>query len=165
MKFKKIKVSKLTIIAVCLLLITGIIFYYEEIKETEYKIETVNVVVAIKDIKENTLITSDMIRMESRYKVDISKQTDTILTFSEALGKRSKVPLYEGEVVSRNRVIEDKPWMRDKDEKQISLNLIESDKAINIVIGDYIDIWIEPKMYKDNTENIIEAKKILRNCL
>ncbi len=160
MKFKKMKISKLTILAVCLLLIAGIIYYYENLKEPDYKIETVNVVVAIQNIKENTVITSDMIRLESRYRVDISKQTDTILTYAEALGKRTKVPLYEGEVVSKNRVIEDKSWMSEKDEKQISFNLTENDKAVNIISGDYIDIWLEPKAYKDDAENIIEAEKI-----
>ena len=160
MKLKKIKVSKLTILAICLLLLAGIIYYYENLKEPDYKIETVNVVVAVQNIKENTIITSDMIRLESRYKVDISKQTDTILTYAEALGKRTKVPLFEGEVVSKNRVIEDKSWMSEKDEKQISFNLTENDKAVSIISGDYIDVWREPKAYKDDAENIIEAEKI-----
>ena len=159
MRFNKLKISKLTIIAICLLFITGIIFYYEEIKTTDYNFEAVSVVIAVKDIKENTVITTDMIKMDSRYKVDISKQTDTILTYAEALGKRTKVPLYQGEVVSKNRIIEDKPWMSKSEETQISLNLFENDRAIDIVNGDYIDLWVEPKVEKDDTNNIIEAKK------
>lgn len=160
MNFKKFKVSRLMILAICLLLVTGIIYYYEEIKEPELEVETVDVIVAVKDIKENTVINSDMVALEKRYKSNALKQNDLLLDINAVIGKRARVPLYKGEVINYNRIIEDKLWMRNLDEKQISLNLAQNDKAIDINIGDYVDLWIEPKMLKDDAGNILLANKI-----
>lgn len=166
MKIKKFKfnISKLMIVAICILLLTGVIFYYEELKDDSYEIETVEVVVLSRNIKENTILTQNYVHIEERYKEDVLKQSNIICNLDDAIGKRTKVPLYRNEILNSNRVIKNESWMDSKDKTQISIEICDVDKAHLIKKGDYIDIWMEPKQNTISTKedtSLKKSKKIL----
>lgn len=166
MKIKKFKfnISKLMIVAVCILLLTGVVFYYEELKDDSYEIETVKVVVLSRNIKENTILTQNYVHIEERYKEDVLKQNNIICNLDDAIGKRTKVPLYRNEILNSNRVIKNESWMDSKDKTQISIEICDVDKAHLIKKGDYIDIWMEPKQNTISTKedtSLKKSKKIL----
>ena len=160
MKFN-LKLSKLKMLAICLIIIAGIVFYYEEVKENEVNINTIDVIVAVTDIAENEVITKDMITKEKRYSEDVMKNKDIVKTDSEVIGKRTIVPLFKGETINSNRIIENKEYMNGKDQTQIALALTEVDKALELREGDYIDIWLEPVSSNQDIQTIIEPQKLI----
>lgn len=156
------KINKLSIIAISIIIIVGVVFYYEEIKEAEVNIDTTKVVIVKEDIKENTVIKDDMVFLDYRYSDDI-KKTDKNIFFKleDVIGKRTVVPLYANEIINKNRIIENKTYMNNKDVKQVSLELIDSDKALDVKKGDYIDIWIEPRDNKESRSGHLLFEKLL----
>lgn len=150
------KINKLTIIAISMIIIVGIVFYYEEIKKTELTVSTTKVVAVKKYIKENTVITKDMVYEDERYSADLEKEhKNIVLKKEDVIGKRTVVPLFQNEIIKNDRLIENKTYMNNTDDKQISLELIDGDKALDLKKGNYIDVWIEPK---DNKDEISSAQ-------
>jgi len=127
----------------------------------EAVIDTVQVVVAATDIPENTVIEEEMLVAEKRYKEDIMKTRNVAESSNQVVGKRTLVPLYKGELVNSNRIIENKDYMNNKDQTQMSLALNEVDKALKVKEGDYIDIWLEPIPHGQDDQAIIEPHKII----
>lgn len=156
-----LKLSKIKMLAICFIIIAGIVFYYEEIKENEVNINTIDVIVAVTDITENEVITRDMITKEKRYSEDVMKNKDIVKTDSDVIGKRTIVPLFKGEPINKNRIIENKEYMNKKDQTQVALALTEVDKALELREGDYIDIWLEPVFPNPNIQTIIEPQKLI----
>lgn len=163
------RTSILTVIAISILIIVGVVYYYEEIREVKVEIPKTNVVVATKDIPANTVIEEDMITIEQRYTEDLIKQKDILTSHIEKiLGKRTRVPLYKNEEIVLNRLIENKPYMNDDySKRQIEIALYSTDKALNIKEGSFIDVWLEPtkeglkKQEELNaTTNVPEEQKI-----
>lgn len=147
------KISRLTIIAISILIVVGLVYYYEEIKEVEIEIGVTKVISAKVDIKENTIITEDMIYIDERFTTDIEKEKNKIILKKEdVIGKRTITPLYANETIKKDRVIENKPYMNIEDLKQIALELYANDKALDIQKSDYIDIWIEPVSQDEENE-------------
>jgi len=163
------KISTLTIVAIAIIIIVGVIYYYEEIREVKVEIPRTNVVVATKYIPANTVIEEGMITIEQRYTQDLLKQKDNLTSSIEkVLGKRTRVPLYKNEEIVLDRLIENKPYMNDDyEKKQIEIALYSTDKALNIKEGSFIDIWLEPTSEGlkrqdelDATTNVPEEEKI-----
>lgn len=145
-KLKKFaKISNYKILALCVLVIIAVIYYYEDYREVEVHIPTKEVVVLKDDVPENTVIDRDMLVLEQRYEEDILKQSNIAISFDDVVGKRTLVPLYKGEIIKKDRLIINEEYMNNKTIKtEISFQLNEIDKALNLQKGDYIDIWIEP---------------------
>ena len=163
------KIGSLTIIGIAIVVIVGVIFYYEEIREVKVEIPKTNVVVAKKDIPENTVITEDMITVDKRYTKDLLKQKGNITSHIEkVLGKRTRVPLYKNETIKLDRLLNNEPYMNDDyGKKQIEIALYPIDKALNIKKGSFIDIWLEPTeagiakaQEQEATTNVPEDEKI-----
>lgn len=143
------KISNKLIIAIALIVITVVIFYFQNIKEYEAEIPMTSVIVATENIPENTIITEDMVQTESRYSEDLLKQKDNLTsTMEKVVGKRTVTPIYKNEEINVKRLLENEEYMDEKDsqEKRMFTILIEStkDKALNIQEGSFIDIWLEP---------------------
>lgn len=163
MKLKLLfKLSRLKILAICFLLIAGIIYYYEEIKQANIEIQTIDVIVAVSDITENEIITKDMITTEKRYAGDVMKYVNIATTEDELIGKRTIVPLYKGEPINNKRLLVNQEYMNKKDQTQIVLAINEVDKALELHQGDYIDIWLEPVSQGQDIQTIIEPHKLIR---
>jgi hypothetical protein len=135
------KVSNFKILALCVLLIAGIMYYYEEVRAVEIeRVPTVEVVVLRNDVSENAVITEEMVSLELRYSDRYLKEADVARKVEDVVGKRTRVPLYGGELISSGRLLEDSDCM-DKPGTEISLQIGEIERALNIKKGDYIDIW------------------------
>ena len=147
------------IIAVALIIIVGIIYYFQNIKEHEVEIPLSEVIVAKEYIPENTVITKDMIFKEARYTHDLLKQKGYLTSKEEnILGKRTRVPLYKDEPVNMERLIENKPYMDESDDLKktmFTISINNLDKALDIKRGSYIDLWVEP-----NENGIMEMKEL-----
>lgn len=152
------KPSNKLIIALALITIAGVVFYYENIKKYDFEIPTETIIVANENIPENTIVTENMIQKDTRYQGDILKQQDYIvLNEKEIIGKRTRVPIYKNEAIYTNRLIENELYMEDNnDEKktQFILSIYNLDKALDIKKGSYIDIWQIP-----NTEGLLNGMK------
>lgn len=142
------KVSNKVIIAVCLIVIACVIFYFSEIKDYNVEIPKSGVIIAKDYIPENTVITKDMIIKDARYTQDLLKQKGDLTSKEEnIIGKRTRVPIYKDEPINLKRLIENEPYMDDRDnidKKMFVIAIDNYDKALNIKPGSYIDIWLEP---------------------
>ena len=142
------RLSNKIVIAVALLSIAVVIFYYQNIKVHETEVQVSTVVVANEDIPANTMITEDMVSVDARYTTDLLKQNDHITgEESKIVGMRTKAPIYKGEEVSTKRLIENKEYMElAEDEKRTMLimSIPGVDKALNIKRGSFIDLWMIP---------------------
>lgn len=156
-----IKFSKFKILAICFLLIAGIIYYYEEIKQTNIEIQTIDVIVAVSDIPENKIVTKNMIATEKRYAGDVMKYVNIAITEDEVIGKRTIVPLYKDEPINNNRLLVNQEYMNKRDQTQISMPITEVDKALELKTGDYIDIWLEP-ISQNQAQIVIEPLKVIQ---
>nr|WP_280922411.1 SAF domain-containing protein [Sedimentibacter acidaminivorans] len=139
----------------------AVFYYYEEIKVPEANIETIEVIVATSNIKENTVIKKNMLSIEKRYAEDVLKTGNIARTYDEVVGKRTIVPLYKNEMINNNRIIENKKYMNNKDQTQIAISLNEVDKALELHQGDYIDIWLEPVSQSQDNQEVIEPHKLI----
>jgi len=145
-KLKKFaKISNYKILAICVLIIIGVVYYYEDYKEIKIEIPTKDVIVFTVDIPENTVIEKEMLTIEKRYKEDVLKESNIVTSFDEVVGKRTKVPVFKGETINNDRLLVNQDFMNDKEnKKEISFQINDIDKALNINKGDFIDIWREP---------------------
>lgn len=159
----KLKFSKLTMLAMFLIIIAGIIFYYEEIdvKEQESLIETTDVIVIADYIPENMIIEKEMLSVEKRYVENINVSDDIVVKYDEIVGKRTVVPLYKGEQINKNRLIENKNYMNNEFQTQTVIQLTDADKALKLQEGDYIDIWIETLSQGKEGESNSEPYKLM----
>nr|WP_312579554.1 SAF domain-containing protein [Sedimentibacter sp.] len=159
MRNKKVNIFKAT--AVFLIILAAVFYYYEEIKVPEADIETAEVIVATVDIPENTVIKKEMLSIEKKYAEDVMKTGNIAKTYDEVVGKRTVVPLYKGESINSNRIIENKNYMNSEDQTQIALAINEVDKALELNQGDYIDIWLEPVYQSQDNQEVIEPHKLI----
>ncbi len=156
---KKVNIFKVT--AAFLVILAAVFYYFEKVRVPEANIETTEVIVAIKDIPENTAIEKEMLTIEKRYAEDVTKAGNIAKTYDEVVGKRSVVPLYKGETINNNRIIENKGYMNNKDQTQIALAINEVDKALELKEGDYIDIWLEPVSQGQDVQTVIEPYRLI----
>lgn len=156
---KRVNIFKAT--AAFLVILAAVFYYYEEIKTTEANIETIEVIVAIGDIPENTIIEKEMLSIEKRYAEDNKKTVNIAKTYDEVVGKRTVVPIYKGEPVNTVRIIENKDYMNSKNQTQIPIALNEVDKALMLKEGDYVDIWLEPVSHGQDMQTTIEPYKLI----
>ncbi|WP_440977642.1 SAF domain-containing protein [Sedimentibacter sp. LTW-03] len=159
----KLKFSKLTMLAMFLIIIAGIIYYYEEInvKEHAVSIETIDVIVAADYVPENTVINKEMLTVEKRYIENINDSDNIAVKYDEIVGKRTIVPLYKGEEINMGRLVENKSYMNDEIQTQTVIKLTDVDKALKLQEGDYIDIWIEASSQGKEDEPDLEPYKFM----
>lgn len=145
-KLKKFtKISNYKILALCILVIIGVIYYYEDLREIEIEIPKNDVVVFKEDVTENTIIKEDMLILEQRYAEDIMKEKNIATAFDEVIGMRTKVPIYKGEAINKERLIlNDNNTNSGTLKTDVPFQVNDTDRALNLKKGDYIDIWIEP---------------------
>lgn len=153
------KISNKMVIAICLIVIAIIIYYYQNVKVYDADLPITGVIVAKSNIPPNTVVTKDMIYLDQRYTNDMLKQKGSLTSKEEkVLGKRTKETIYKDEPMNLSRLIENEPYMDDKDlEKKLFVIAINTmDKALNIEKGDFIDIWLEL-----NENGIAEKNQLL----
>jgi hypothetical protein len=138
------KISNFKILALCVLMVVGIMYYYEEVRIVE-KIElpTVEVVVPKSDIPAGAILSREMFVIERRYEDYVLKQGSVATTLDEVVGKRAGVPLYKGEMVSSERLLMIGGSVNKKG-AGIAFKINEVDRALNLKKGDFIDIWAVP---------------------
>ncbi len=156
---KKVNILKAT--AAFLVILAAVFYYFEKVRVPETNIETTEVIVAVNDIPENTIIDKEMLTVEKRYTEDVMKTSNIVTRCNEIIGKRTIVPLYKGELINNNRIIENKGYMNSKNQTQIALAINEVDKALELKEGDYIDIWLEPESQSEDIQSIIEPHKLI----
>ncbi|MDD4805027.1 MAG: SAF domain-containing protein [Candidatus Pacebacteria bacterium] len=145
-KFKKFnKISNYKIVALCVLLIAGVMYYYEEIRAAEIeRVPTVEVVVLKNNVAENTVITEEMVSKELRYLDKYTKDANIIKVVEDIVGKRTRVPLYKGELISGDRLLVNDSSMDEQGKTKISLQINEVDRSLGLKKGEFIDIWASP---------------------
>ncbi|WP_160198060.1 SAF domain-containing protein [Senegalia massiliensis] len=162
MKKPSIKV----VVAIFIIIIVGIIYYFQEMKTYErVDIEKESVVVAVEDIPENTIIEKDMVKVEERFRGDVNKQKmfeGVTGDIDLIIGRRTITPLYRNEIVHRDRLIENEPYMNDidLDKNKFMITVMDEDKALDIQEGDYIDIWLKPTKEGLADKNSVEVEKL-----
>lgn len=131
--------SFLIIIIVAIMSVTVVANTYVS-KISLDKERKVEVIVANKDIKENTIITKDMLifKQKNISEVDLN---NIFKNPTDLVGKVAIVPIYENEIITTKRIT-------DFDEKKLNndfvLKLENNDRNLNIVNGSFIDIWKVP---------------------
>jgi len=158
---RNLKVNIFKATAAFLMILAAVFYYYEEIKTPEANIETIEVIVAAADIQENTVIEKEMLVIEKRYAEDVLKTVNVAESYNEVVGKRTVVPIYKGEAINNNRIIENKNYMNSKNQTQIPIALNEVDKALILKEGDYVDIWLEPVSQGQDMQTTIEPYKLI----
>lgn len=142
------KINNYTLTGIFLLIIIALTFYFLEVRETNQEVATVGVVIATQDIEANKLITKDMVTLENRFTEDQLKEQGNITSeLNKVVGKRTSAPIYKNETIKLQRIMENKEYMNqelDKEKNLISIIINNTDKALEIKKGDYIDIWMEP---------------------
>ncbi len=158
-KFK----NYLPIIGVFLLVVVGIVYYYNEMKDYSEEIQKQTIVVAATNIPENTVITEQMLETKDLYVGDLLAEKEYITKdIKKVVGKRTLVPIYQGEKINLNRLLENKEYMKNNQDKtMIALQLIKTDQALGLKAGEYIDIWAVTRNDFDTfAQKIIEKIKI-----
>ncbi len=163
------KIKNRTIIAIAILIIVGIVYYYQEIRVVEQVIPKVGVVVATKDIPYNTVLDESMVAIEERFTEDQLKEKGYITsTVDKVLGKRTRVPLYKNETIKLQRLMDNEKYMdyyKDIKRTIFEFTIRKEDKALNLKAGSYIDIWLEPNDKGLETlktsRKIFEKKQVL----
>lgn len=144
----KLKIGKKTIIAIGLLVVAGGIYYFQNSEKKEEVPKNTVVIVAKDYIPENTLITKEMVKEDSRNTEDLMKQKGDLTSKVEnVVGKRVITPIYKEEAVNLKRLIDNQPYMDEKDSEGKTLYVIainSNDRALNIKKGSYIDVWLKP---------------------
>lgn len=154
------KISNYKIIALCVLLIAGVMYYYEEIRAAEIeRVPTVEVVVLKNDVAENTVITEEMVSKELRYLDKYTKDANIVKAVVDIVGKRTRVPLYKGELISSDRLLVNDSSMDEQSKRKISLQVNEIDRALGLKKGDFIDIWATP-IVSELDQNYISTYKV-----
>lgn len=154
------RISNYKIVAICVLLIAVMMYYYEEVREEEVVIPTQQVIVLKNDIPENTVITEAMLSKETRIEDEFVKKADIVKTIDDVLGKRTRVPLYEGELISNKRLLVNDDSANEVGKTKISLQINEIDRALGLMKGDFIDVWVCPIVPEVDTVNYTETYKL-----
>lgn len=163
------KINNRVLTALFIVIIVGVVYYYQEIRVVEQEIKKIPVIVTTADIPENTIIEESMVTTEERYVEDQQKEKGYITShLDKVVGKRTKVPLYKGETVKLKRLMDDEKYMKyydDTNKKITYFSLRKEDKAINFKEGGFIDIWLEPNELGHEllktSEKIFEKVKII----
>jgi hypothetical protein len=147
------KQSKI-VLGIAILLIAGLIFYFNEFRTTVEELPRTTVVVAAEDIPADTVIKEDMVTLEERFSESLYQEASGEKVFAgdpkTVIGKRTLVPIFKGESIRTQRLITNLSYMDDRsdDEKRTLYVLMvqEIDKALELKAGGLIDIWQTPTM-------------------
>lgn len=151
------KISNYKILAVCVLLIVGIMYYYEEIKEPDIKLPSQQVAVLVADVPANTVIKESMVVVERRFEDKFLKESNIAKSVEEVVGKRTRVPLFKGELINNDRLLINQDYMDESiDKRQISFQINDIDQALNLKKGDFVDVWV----IRNNIESIETTRKL-----
>lgn len=139
------KLNNKLILALAIILITCVIYYYEEVKaHTTGDISTSKIVVANIDIPENTVITESMILVDNRYTHDLIKQQGSIVSDpADVVGKRTIVPIYKNEIINIKRLTSSEEDL-EEGKQQFVIPVTDKMKALDIRKGSYLNIWSMP---------------------
>lgn len=163
----KNKISKTSSTAVIIVLITGVVTVSVSFLEAaQSKLPMTSVIVASRDIGADTVITSDMVSVDSRYSADLLKQDATAcLTSSpeQVVGKRTCVPIYAGETVNKKRLTDNTEAMKNAigELREISIPMPSEDLGLSLHKGDYIDLYAVPT--DDGVKEGLLPNKIANN--
>ncbi|MTI70605.1 MAG: Flp pilus assembly protein CpaB [Firmicutes bacterium] len=142
-KFNK----KILLVAIILSVITAYLSlsYIKGIKNANKKEEYINIVVAKQDILPRYKITAEM--LEEIKVLKESHIVNSIQDESKIIGKYSKGKILKGEVIPKDRLIEEK-------DKDLSLRIPKGKRAISVAIdeisgvadlikpGDFVDVYV-----------------------
>lgn len=143
------KLNNRVIIGVAIILIVAIVYYFQEVKVYEVGVQLAEVIMPIKDIPENTVITEEMLGIGTMYAGDIAKVKDDIVgDLGEVLGMRTRVPLYTGETIRKARLLNNELHMELADNREETLFAFElednADKTLSLDRASFVDIWASP---------------------
>lgn len=140
---------KLLILAIILSLITAgcVYFYFYNLERSLDDRQYISVIVADKDIAENTKITADMLREKEIPQEYVHERT--VLDSSEAVGSITKVPLTAGEIVFNTHFAKkDEPreglsYMIPENKRAVSVSVSEVSAVSHLILpGDKVDVLV-----------------------
>ncbi|MGD9568160.1 MAG: SAF domain-containing protein [Sedimentibacter sp.] len=157
-RLKKInKISNFKVFAICIIAIVLVMYYYEEIKEPDIKLPSQQVAVLVADVPANTVIDASMVVVERRFEDKFLKESNIAKSAEEVVGKRTKVPLFKGELINNDRLLVNQGYMDESiDKRQISFQINDIDQALNLKKGDFVDVWV----IRNNIESLEITRKL-----
>lgn len=156
---------KLLILALILCLITAgsVYFYLHNLERSFDDREYLSVIVAERDIPENTKISGDMLEEKEIPQEYVHEKT--VLNSSEAVGSITKVPLAKGEfVLDTHFVTIDEPreglsYMIPEDKRAVSVSVSEVSAVSHLILpGDKVDVVVTMDI-----ENVTQTNYVLQN--
>ncbi len=157
-RLKKInKISNFKVFAICIIAIVLVMYYYEEIKEPDIKLPSQQVAVLVADVPANTVIEESMVVVERRFEDKFLKESNIAKSAEEVVGKRTRVPLFKGELINNDRLLVNQEYMDESiDKRQISFQINDIDQALNLEKGDFVDVWV----IRNNNESLETTRKL-----
>lgn len=147
------KISKLMILALAILVIGGLITYYQnEINSLEVPEKTVAIVVN-KDIKSGQVISGSHLKEKEIFKPD--KLADGITDMNKLVGKVALTSLVQGKEITSKEITDKENYFRD-DEKELGITF---DRFTDLVggktrPGDLVDIMVSYPTKEDELKNV-----------
>ena len=154
-QLKKPKIDKkyvFILIAVIIVSVTLILNTYMQNREAASGNLT-SVIAVNQDIEANTTIIKEMLVYKSVSKEDMTENMYT--SPDDILGMKALVPLYQGEILNKNRLSDFTSEVIDKD---FAVKIDTTDKALNLLPGTFIDIWKVPT--KEGFETGLEPELV-----
>lgn len=134
-----------TVIAIAIIIVTGVVYYYEQIREQKTEVPFASVVVAAVDIPANTVVTGDMVAIDRRYAPDLVKEGKQLVSSPDkVVGKRTLAPVFKNEPVHTGRLVEDERYMDGRKGTLFAIPVAKEDRVLGILKGSYVDLWIQP---------------------
>lgn len=167
--------KKILIVAVIFALVTTALVYsyMAYMEKPKENTENSNVVIAVKTIEKNALISPGDVKMVKMARVNVNPKSVTDM--GEIVGKRAKDKIYEGEQVVLDRVMIDEKLILSynipQGKRAVSINVKEAVEVGDFIRpGDYVDILATFDKYEVEEGNVKTVyprttKVILQNIL
>lgn len=160
------KISKALILAFAILIIGGIITYYENMIGQIQVPEKVDIIVANRDIKIGDIITGAHLTQKTIYTPD--KLEDGIISLNELIGKVALTTIVKGKEITAKEIITKENWF-SQEEREVGITFGSYTDIVGGAgkPGDIIDFMISYPPVEKATTNIgeigekIEVKEIL----
>lgn len=153
MKNKKID-NKYILILTALAIISATLLINTYINNIQIaKGNEITVIVANQDIKINTTILKEMLVFKQENTDEVNPET--CVDINSVVGKAAIVPIYKGEAIHKQRIVNIDSKRTNKD---FVMKLDSNDKVLNLIPGTFIDIWKVPT--KEGFEKSIIPEKV-----
>lgn len=136
-------------VLIIVVIAAAVTIFSQQLEANKDTIPTVPVPVANQLIIANTVITEDMIDMDARYVPDVLKyntNNEICATKEMVVGKRASMPIYPGEMINKNRIVENTRAMTEYSAalREVSIEIESVDLGLSFKSGDFVDVWKVP---------------------